>query len=137
MNSLGKSLLLPYTLMSLVLDFTQMVLDVRINRKPTQFCMLNNFCFNNFSKKSIPGEVLALGLLLAVRKHLQIANMIIHTTPFIATFPKNQSLGMPGLRSSRNLLAPPTLIRAGNPEVRPSWRDPGVKGFPTSPHIWA
>ena len=29
MNSLGKSLLLPYTLMSLVLDFSQMILAVR------------------------------------------------------------------------------------------------------------
>ena len=34
-HSLGKSLLLPYTLVSLGLDFTQMVLDVRKNLKPT------------------------------------------------------------------------------------------------------
>merc|ERR1711994_1192950 len=27
--------------------------------KPTQFYMLNNLCFNNFSKKSIPGDVRA------------------------------------------------------------------------------
>ena len=45
--------------MSLGLDFTQMVLDVRKNLKPTQFYMLNNLCFNNFSKKSIPGDVRA------------------------------------------------------------------------------
>ena len=56
---MGKSLLLPYTLVSLGLDFTQMVLDVRKNLKPTQFYMLNNLCFNNFSKKSIPGDVRA------------------------------------------------------------------------------
>ena len=37
------------------------------------------------------------------------------------------------LRSSRNLLAPPTLIRAGNPERHPSGDDPGVKSFPTVP----
>ena len=58
-HSLGKSLLLPYTLVSLGLDFTQMVLDVRKNLKPTQFYMLNNLCFNNFPKKSIPGDVRA------------------------------------------------------------------------------
>ena len=58
-HSLGKSLLLPYTLVSLGLDFTQMVLDVRKNLEPTQFYMLNNLCFNNFSKKSIPGDVRA------------------------------------------------------------------------------
>ena len=39
---------------------------------------------------------------------------------------KNQSLGMFGLRSSRNLLAPPMLIRAGNPEVRAPWCHPWV-----------
>ena len=50
-------MLLPYTLVSLGLDFTQMVLDVRKNLKPTQFYMLNNLSFNNFSKKSIPGDV--------------------------------------------------------------------------------
>ena len=52
-------MLLPYTLVSLGLDFTQMVLDVRKNLKPTQFYMLNNLCFNNFFKKSIPGDVRA------------------------------------------------------------------------------
>ena len=43
-----------------------MALDVRKNWKPAQFIILDNFCLNNFSKKSIPGAVLALGLLLAV-----------------------------------------------------------------------
>ena len=43
-----------------------MVLDVRKNLKPTQFYMLNNLCYNNFSQKSSPGGVLALGLPLAV-----------------------------------------------------------------------
>ena len=50
----------------MALGLAQMVLDVRKNLKPTQFYMLNNLCFNNFPKKSVPGGVLALGLLLAV-----------------------------------------------------------------------
>ena len=53
------SLLLPYTLVSLGLDFTQMVLDVQKNLKPTQLIIPDNFCSNNFSKKSIPGDVRA------------------------------------------------------------------------------
>ena len=52
-------MLLPYTFVSLGLDFTLMVLDVPKHLKPTQFYMLNNLCFNNFSKKSIPGDVRA------------------------------------------------------------------------------
>ena len=50
----------------MALDLAQMVLAVWKTLKPTQFYMLNNPCFNNFSKKSIPGGVLALGLVLAV-----------------------------------------------------------------------
>ena len=50
----------------MALGLAQMVLDVRKNLKPTQFYMLNNLCFNNFSKKSTPGEVLALALHLGV-----------------------------------------------------------------------
>ena len=52
--------------LDLALDLTQMILEVRKNLKPTQFCMLNNLCYNNFAQKSSPGGVLALGLLLAV-----------------------------------------------------------------------
>ena len=52
--------------LSLALDLAQMVLEVRKNFKPTQFYMLNIFGFKNFPKKSTPGGVLALGLLLAV-----------------------------------------------------------------------
>ena len=36
-----------------------MVPNVRKNLKPTQFISLENFSFNNFSKKSIPGQVWA------------------------------------------------------------------------------
>ena len=83
------SLLLPYTMVSLALDFSQMV--------------------------------------LAVRKHLKMANIIILNNSYYCNFSKkNQSLGMSGLRSYRNLSAPPTLIRAGIPEVFPSGDDPGV-----------
>ena len=50
----------------MALDLAKMVLEVRKNSKPTQFYMLNISGFNNFPKKSTPGGVLALGLLLAV-----------------------------------------------------------------------
>ena len=50
----------------MALDLAQMVLDVFKNQKPTQFVILNNFCFSNFDPKPSPGGVLALGLLLAV-----------------------------------------------------------------------
>ena len=50
----------------MALDLAQMVLDVQKNLKPTQFYMLNIFCLNNLPKKSSPGVVLALSLLLAV-----------------------------------------------------------------------
>ena len=50
----------------MALDLAQMVLEVRKNLQPTKFYMLNIFDFNNFPKKSSPGGVLSLGLLLAV-----------------------------------------------------------------------
>ena len=58
-----------YSWLSMALGLAQMVLDVRKKFKPTQFYMLNKLCFNNFAKKSSPGGVLALGLLLAVYDH--------------------------------------------------------------------
>ena len=48
------------------LDLTQMVLAVRKKLESTHLNIPNNFCFNNFAQKSIPGVVLAHGLLLAV-----------------------------------------------------------------------
>ena len=60
------SLLSAYSWLSMALDLAQMVLEARKCLKPTQFYMLNIFCLNNFSKKSSPGGVLALGLPLAV-----------------------------------------------------------------------
>ena len=48
------------------LGFAQMVLDILISFKPTQFYMLNNICCSNFTQNSSPGVFLAPGLLLAV-----------------------------------------------------------------------
>ena len=53
------SLLSAYFWLYMFLVLAQMVLDVRKNLKPTQIYMLNYLCFNNFSKKSIPGDVRA------------------------------------------------------------------------------
>ena len=50
----------------MALDLAQIVLEVCKCLKPTQFYMLNILCYNNFAKKSSPGGILALGLLLAV-----------------------------------------------------------------------
>ena len=69
-HSLGKSLLLPYTLVSLVLDFTQMVLAVQehlemaiviILKNPDQPLLMQFFPMNLLSEK-----VLALALHLGV-----------------------------------------------------------------------
>ena len=127
-----------------------MVMDIRKHLISTYFIIPNNFCFNNFSKKSIPGDVLALGLLLAVygpglgpdvpgcrdKPYVNQPSWSSLTTLSSTTFLKNQSLGMSGLRSSRNLLAPPTLIWAGFPEVLLSGLHPGAKSFPTVPQTW-
>ena len=43
---------------------------------------------------------------------------------------------MSGLRSSRNLSAPPTLIRAGNLECLGRFWTLGVKPDPMVPHTW-
>ena len=43
----------------MALDLAQMVLDVQKNLKSTQFYILNNLWLNNFSKKTIPGDVRA------------------------------------------------------------------------------
>ena len=48
------------------LDLIQIVLAVRKKLKVTHLNIPNNFCFNNFAQKSIPGVVLAHGLLLAI-----------------------------------------------------------------------
>ena len=50
----------------MTLGLAQMVLEVWNFFIPTKFYVLNSICFNNFPEKSVPGGVLALGLLLAV-----------------------------------------------------------------------
>ena len=58
-SSPGGALALGDSRLSMALGLAQMVLDVRINLKPTQLIILDNFSFNKFSKKSIPGDVRA------------------------------------------------------------------------------
>ena len=43
----------------MALGLPQMVLDVGINLKTSQLIILDNCCLDNFSKKSIPGDVRA------------------------------------------------------------------------------
>ena len=45
--------------LSMALALAQQVQQVWKNQKPTQFIILNNTCFNNCLKKSIPGDVRA------------------------------------------------------------------------------
>ena len=65
-QSLVRSLPLANTLVSLVLDLAQMVLVFQKHLQMTNIIMLENFYYYNFHGKSIPGEVLALGLLPSV-----------------------------------------------------------------------
>ena len=48
-----------YSWLSMALGLAQMALDVRKNLKLTQWIILYNFAFNDFSKKPIPGDVRA------------------------------------------------------------------------------
>ena len=57
--ALGVFLLSAYPWLSMALALALMVRDVWRNLKPTQFIILNNSCFKNFLKKSIPGDVRA------------------------------------------------------------------------------
>ena len=50
---------MPYSWLSEALGLTQMVMDIWKQLKSTYFIIPNNFCFNNFSKKSIPGDARA------------------------------------------------------------------------------
>ena len=93
----GESLVLPYTLVSLGLDFTQMVLAVRNNLEMDIIIILNNseqpLFMQIFQKKVLLGEVLALALHLGVfgagrhpdgagcLKHLKVAIIIILNNP--------------------------------------------------------
>ena len=65
-HSLGKSLLLPCTLVSLVLDFTQIVLAFRKHLEMAIIIILNNLeqplLMQFFFENQLSGEVLALAL---------------------------------------------------------------------------
>ena len=92
-QSLGKTLLLPYTLVSLLLDFTQKVLAVQkyfeiaimiIQNNLEQPLLMQFFKKNNSWGKSLllPYTLVSLVLdftqmVLAVRKHLEMAIIII------------------------------------------------------------
>ena len=65
-QSLVRSLPLANTLVSLVLDLAHMVLVFQKHLQMTNIIILENFYYYNFQGKSIPGKVLALGLLLGV-----------------------------------------------------------------------
>ena len=86
-------------------DLAQMVLDFQKNLKPAQFHMLNNLSFNNFSTKSSPEGVLALGLLLPVLgpghgpdgpggpKNLKLTHFYMLNIFCLNNFPKKSSPG--------------------------------------------
>ena len=57
---------LAYSLVSMVLDMTQMVLAVPKHQQMINMIMLDNSYYYNFPIKSIPLEVLALGRHLGV-----------------------------------------------------------------------
>ena len=76
------SLLLAYSWLSLVLDMTQMALDVRKNWKPAQFIILDNFCFNNFSNN----QSLGMSLLLAY----SWLSLVLHMTQMALDVQKNR-----------------------------------------------
>ena len=50
---------MPYSWVSEALDLTQMVMDIQKQLKSTYFIIPINFCFNNLSKRSIPGDARA------------------------------------------------------------------------------
>ena len=138
-----------YCWLSLALDLTQMVLCVRKHLRATHFTLLNNFCFNNTTQKSSPGgcpcSQPTTGCLWPwawprwswmSRNMWKLPSFKYWTTFVPTTLPKTHFLGMPGIRSSRNLSASPMLIRAGNPDLLLSRIDPGVKTFLLVPHTW-
>ena len=70
-----------YSWLSLALDIIQMALDVRKSWKPTQFIILDNFCFNNFSKN----QSLGISLLLAY----SCLSLVLHMTQMALDVQKN------------------------------------------------
>ena len=82
-------MVLPYTLVSLVLDFTQMVLAVRNHLEMAIIIILSNPYpkIHSLGKSLLlPYTLVSLGLdftqmVLAVRKHLEMAIIIILNNP--------------------------------------------------------
>ena len=136
----------------MVLDFTQMVLAVRKHLEMAIIIILNNpeqpLLMQFFQKFTLWGSPCSCPTPWCLwgwtsprwswmsGKTLNQPSFTCWTTFASTTFPKNQSLGMSGLRSSRNLLAPPTLIRAGNLARTAHFWTLGVKPDPTVPHTW-
>ena len=73
-------------------------------------------------------------MVLDVQKNKKKPSLSFATTFASTTVSRNQSPGMFGFRSYRNLLAPPTLIRTGNPGCSTHSRTLGVKTNPLVPH---
>ena len=73
---------------------------------------------------------------LAVRKHLQITNIIIFDNFDFKTVPKTQSLGISGLRSSRNIVCASNIGQGLISLVQPIFLDPGGQDESTgTPHL--
>ena len=82
------------------LGFAQMVLDILISFKPTQFHMLNNICFSNYAQKSYLGASLLLAfswlsvaldlaqMVLYVRKNLKPTQFYMLNNLCFNNFPK-------------------------------------------------
>ena len=62
-QSLGVSLLMPYTWVSLILDFSQMFLAIQKHPEIPNVIILDNPYYCNLSKKSNPGDISLLMLL--------------------------------------------------------------------------
>ena len=143
-------MLLPYTLVCLVLDFTQIVLAVLKHLEMAIMIILNNpeqpllmQLFQKFtpwgSPCSCPTPWCLWGWtsprwswMSGKTSNQPILSSL--TTFASTTVPKNQSLGMSGLQSYRNLLAAPTLIRGGSLECSRHFWTLGVKTNPLVPH---
>ena len=80
------------------LDLTQMVMDIQKQLKSTYFIIPNNFCFNNLSKKSIPGDARAQVLQEPVgASHADQGRKSEMLHPFLDPGGRDESNGTPHL----------------------------------------
>ena len=70
-----------YSWLSMALGLAQMVLDFQKNFKPIQFYMLNNICFNNFSRSQVLGASL-LSTYFWLSLALGLAQMVLGVWKF-------------------------------------------------------